>query len=125
MIDGFGVNLTLLWRIYSRPPPVANPFSTMRASLRWWPSDEFENGVAHGWQSRLRWWPADSYFSSCCYETVMLEQGVSDNRHFRPASGNYTTGANFRPVTREPDPRIRRKKEESSQDDGLLGQARQ
>ncbi|MBZ0141396.1 MAG: hypothetical protein K8H87_16755 [Pseudorhodoplanes sp.] len=37
----------------------------------------------------------------------------------------HTTGANFRPVTREPDPRIRRKKEESSQDDGLLGQARQ
>jgi hypothetical protein len=24
-------------------------------------SDEFEDGVAHGWQSRLRRWPADSF----------------------------------------------------------------
>ncbi|KAB2882294.1 MAG: hypothetical protein F9K38_08145 [Pseudorhodoplanes sp.] len=36
----------------------------------------------------------------------------------------HTTGANFRPVTREPDPRIRRK-EESSQDDELPDQVRQ
>jgi hypothetical protein len=28
---------------------VANPFSAMRTSLRWWSSDEFEDGVAHGW----------------------------------------------------------------------------
>ena len=31
------------------PLLVANPFSAMRTSLRWWSSDEFEDGVAHGW----------------------------------------------------------------------------
>jgi hypothetical protein len=34
----------------------------MRTSLRWWSSDEFEDGVAHGWQSRLGRWPVDSFF---------------------------------------------------------------
>jgi hypothetical protein len=31
------------------PLLVANPFSAMRTSLRRWSSDEFEDGVAHGW----------------------------------------------------------------------------
>ena len=31
------------------PLLVANQFSAVRASLRWWPSDEFEDGLAHGW----------------------------------------------------------------------------
>jgi hypothetical protein len=30
------------------PLLAANPFSTMRASLRRWSSEEFEDGVAHG-----------------------------------------------------------------------------
>ena len=28
-------------------------YSAMRTSLRWWSSDEFEDGVAHAWQNRL------------------------------------------------------------------------
>src|SRR6516162_6770067 len=45
-----------------RPPLVANPFSTMRASLRRWSSEEFEDGVAYGGQSWLRRRPIDSFF---------------------------------------------------------------
>jgi len=48
------------------PRLVANPFSAMWTSLRWWSSDEFEDGVAHGWQSRLGRWPIDSFFPPCC-----------------------------------------------------------
>src|SRR5215204_3577917 len=55
----------------------------MRASLRWWSREEFENGVAHGWQSRLRRWPVDSFFPPCCCKAAMLEEGVSDHRHQR------------------------------------------
>jgi len=43
---------------------VANPFSAMRASLRWWSSEEFEDGEAHGGQSWLRGRPVDSFFSA-------------------------------------------------------------
>src|SRR4029077_19103780 len=32
------------------PLLAANPFSAMRASLRRWPSDKFEDGLLHGWQ---------------------------------------------------------------------------
>jgi hypothetical protein len=39
------------------PLLVANPFSAMRTSVRWWSSDEFEDGMAHDWQSRLGRWP--------------------------------------------------------------------
>jgi hypothetical protein len=31
---------------------VANPFSAVRTSVRWWAVDEFENGLAHGGQCR-------------------------------------------------------------------------
>jgi hypothetical protein len=44
------------------PLLAAKPFSAVRASLRQWLSDEFEDGVAHGWQRRLRRWPVDSFF---------------------------------------------------------------
>ena len=37
--------------------------STIRASLRSWSNDEFDDGVAYGWQARLRWRPVDSFFS--------------------------------------------------------------
>jgi hypothetical protein len=40
----------------------ANPFLTVRASLRWWPSDAFEDGVAYGGQGWLRRRPVDSFF---------------------------------------------------------------
>ena len=43
-------------------PLVANPFSAMRTSLRWWSSDEFEDGVAHAWQNRLGRWPLIPFF---------------------------------------------------------------
>ncbi len=45
------------------PRPVANPFLAVRASLRWWSSDEFEDGLAYGGQCRLRRRPVDSFFS--------------------------------------------------------------
>src|SRR6266436_7127 len=41
---------------------VANPFSAVRASLRWWTRDEFEDGLTHGRQGRLRWRTVDSFF---------------------------------------------------------------
>ena len=31
------------------PLLAADPFSAVWASLRWWPSDEFEDGLAHRW----------------------------------------------------------------------------
>src|SRR3981189_1272412 len=42
-------------------PPllVANPFSAMRASLRRWRSDEFEDGGGHGGKGRLGGGPGD------------------------------------------------------------------
>src|SRR3974390_1586757 len=43
-------------------PLVANPFSTVRATLRRRSSEEFEDGVAYGWQSWLRRRPVDSFF---------------------------------------------------------------
>src|SRR3974390_107974 len=43
-------------------PLVANPFSTVRATLRRRSSEEFEDGVAYGWQSWLRRGPLDSFF---------------------------------------------------------------
>lgn len=42
--------------------PLANPFSTMRTSLRRWSSEVREDGVAHGGQGRLRRRPVDSFF---------------------------------------------------------------
>src|SRR5262249_56634326 len=36
------------------PLPAANPFSTMRASLRWYSSEELEDGVTYGGQRWLR-----------------------------------------------------------------------
>jgi hypothetical protein len=44
------------------PPLVAKPFAAVRASLRRWPSEEVEDGLAHGGQGRLRWRPVDSFF---------------------------------------------------------------
>src|SRR5262249_12667758 len=65
------------------PLPAANPFSTMRASLRWYSSEELEDGVAYGGQSWLRRGSVDSFFPRCCCETAMLQEGVSDHRHER------------------------------------------
>ena len=45
----------------------ANPFSAVRASLRWWSSDEFEDGLAHGGQGRLRRRPVDSFFPALLF----------------------------------------------------------
>ena len=63
------------------PLLVANPFSAMRTSLRWWSSDEFEDGVAHGWQSRLRRWPVDSFFPA-----LLLRGGDAGGRRMRSSS---------------------------------------
>src|SRR5829696_7898056 len=65
------------------PSLVANPFAAMRASLRWWWREGFENGVAHGWQSRLRRWPVDSFFPPLLLQGGDAGGGVSDHRHQR------------------------------------------
>ena len=62
---------------------VANPFSAVRASLWRQSSDEFEDGLAHGWQSWLGRRPIDSFFPPCCCESAMLEKGVDDHCHKR------------------------------------------
>jgi hypothetical protein len=67
------------------PLLVADPFAAVWASLRWWPSDEFEDGVAHGWQGRLRRRPVDSFFPPCCCEPAMLEESVGDHCRERMA----------------------------------------
>src|SRR4029079_1428217 len=46
------------------PLLVANPFSAVRASLRRWSSEEFEDGLAYGGQCRLRRRSGDSFFSA-------------------------------------------------------------
>jgi hypothetical protein len=38
--------------------------SAVRASLRPWSNDEFDDGVTYGWQARLRRWTVDSFFSA-------------------------------------------------------------
>src|SRR5262249_18363454 len=45
----------------------ANPFSAARASLRWWSSDEFEDGLAHGGQCWSRRRPVDSFFPALLF----------------------------------------------------------
>ena len=49
------------------PPLAANPFSTMRASLRRWSSDDFEDGVTHDRQGRLGRRPVDSFFPASLF----------------------------------------------------------
>src|SRR5450756_2380307 len=66
------------------PHLVANPLSAMRASLRWRSSDEFEDGVANGWQSRLRRRPADSFFS-----VLLLRGGDAGERRKRSSSSAH------------------------------------
>ena len=60
---------------------VANPFSAMRTSLRWWSSDEFEDGLAHGGQCRSRRRPVDSFFPA-----LLLKGGDAGGRHMRSSS---------------------------------------
>src|SRR4030088_2843232 len=64
-------------------PPllVANPFSAMRASLRRWSSDEFEDGVAHGWQGRLGRGARGSFFFA-----LQLQGGDAGGRRTRSSS---------------------------------------
>jgi hypothetical protein len=49
MVDLMSLNPSTTLADSLTPLLVANPFSAMRTSLRWWSSDEFEDGVAHGW----------------------------------------------------------------------------
>src|SRR5262249_25554974 len=64
-----------------RPPLVANPFSTMRASLRRYSSEAFEDGVAYGGQSWLRRRPVDSFFPA-----LLLRAGDAGGRRKRSSS---------------------------------------
>ena len=43
---------------------VADPFSTVRASVLWWSSYEFEDRLSHGGQTGLRRWSVESFFSA-------------------------------------------------------------
>src|SRR5262249_34094764 len=60
------------------PLPAANPFSTMRASLRWYSSEELEDGVTYGGQSWLRRGSVDSFFSA-----LLLRDGDAAGRRKR------------------------------------------
>lgn len=55
--------------------------SAVRASPRSWSNDEFDDGVAYGWQGRLRRRAVDSFFPPRLCETAMLEECVSDHGH--------------------------------------------
>src|SRR5262249_2314402 len=61
--------------------PAANPFSTMRASLRWYSSEELEDGVTYGGQSWLRRGSVDSFFSA-----LLLRDGDAAGRRKRSSS---------------------------------------
>ena len=50
--------------------------STIRASLRSWSNDEFDDGVAHGREARLRRWAVDSFFSA----PLVRDDGVGGMR---------------------------------------------
>src|SRR5262249_31383658 len=63
-------------------PLVANPFSAVRASLRRWLSEELEDCVAHGGQSRLRRRAVASFFSPA----LLLRGGDSGGTHTRSSS---------------------------------------
>src|SRR5262249_3963164 len=63
------------------PLPAANPFSTMRASLRWYSSEELEDGVTYGGQSWLRRGSVDSFFSA-----LLLRDGDAAGRRKRSSS---------------------------------------
>src|SRR6516162_9674496 len=63
------------------PLLAANPFSTMRASLRWCSSEELEDGVTYGGQSWLRRGSVDSFFSA-----LLLRDGDAAGRRKRSSS---------------------------------------
>src|SRR5215813_12883288 len=63
------------------PLPAANPFSTMRASLRLYSSEELEDGVTYGGQSWLRRGSVDSFFSA-----LLLRDGDAAGRRKRSSS---------------------------------------
>jgi hypothetical protein len=75
------------------PLLAANPFSAVRALVRWWSNDEFEDGLTHRWQGWLRWRPVDSFFPHCGFEPAMLEESVSNHGHERVAVEALPEGA--------------------------------
>ena len=77
--SGFGTSTTLA-DLFT-PLLAANPFSTMRASLRWCSSEELEDGVTYGGQSWLRRRPVESFFPA-----LLLRAGDAGGRRKVPAS---------------------------------------
>src|SRR5262249_459795 len=63
------------------PLAAADPFSTMRASLRWCSSEELEDGVTYGGQSWLRRGSVDSFFSA-----LLLRDGDAGGSRKRSSS---------------------------------------
>src|SRR5258708_11071521 len=45
---------------------LADLSSAVRASLRSWSNDEFDDGLVYGWHARLRRWTVDSFFRLAC-----------------------------------------------------------
>ncbi len=54
-------SLALLWHFMIGD--ACEQLLTVRASQRWRPCEEVQNGLPDGRHARLRWWPADSFFS--------------------------------------------------------------
>jgi hypothetical protein len=44
-----------------------DPSSAVWATLRWWSSEERDDGVTHGWQAWLRRWSVDSFFPASLF----------------------------------------------------------
>ena len=76
---GYSNNLALLWQF--RFAGVEEEFRTVWASPGWRPCEEVEDGLPDGWHARLWRRSPDSFFSSRCFETAGLEEGVGDHGH--------------------------------------------
>src|SRR5262249_28293160 len=81
LVGLFGIALSPTLAELLMPLPAANPFSTMRASLRWYSSEELEDGVTYGGQSWLRRGSVDSFFSA-----LLLRDGDAAGRRKRSSS---------------------------------------
>src|ERR671913_2646300 len=73
----------------------------MRASLRRWSSEQFEDGLAHGWQRRLRRWAVDSFFSA-----LLLRAADAGGRRTRSSSSAHDGAGLARIVPRSDRDRV-------------------
>ena len=83
------------------PLLVAHPFSAMRALLQRWSSEQFEDGLAHGWQSRLRRRAVDSFFPA-----LLLQGGDAGGRRRRSSPSAHDGAGLARIVPRSDRDRV-------------------